>query len=54
MTNKFLKAEFYNPFIQLITKHTNEVIIILDSEFKIILFNPVAENIFNCSANEVI
>lgn len=54
MTNNFLKADFANPFIQSITKHTNEVIIILDSEFKILLFNSVAENIFNCSANAIL
>lgn len=49
-----LKLEFHYPLIQLLTSKTKEVVIALDSSFRVILFNPVSENLFNYSAKEAI
>lgn len=40
--------------LQLIIQSGKEVIILLDRHFKIVIFNSVAESVFNCAANEVI
>ncbi len=49
-----LEANLSHPILQFITNDSKEVIIILDDALKIILFNPIAEDIFNYSANTVI
>jgi PAS domain-containing protein len=52
--DKNLKSNLFNPLSQIIITNSSEIIIILDDAFKVILFNPTAERIFNCPANEVI
>ena len=49
-----MKNVLYHPLLQLIIQSSREVIILLDRHFKIVIFNSVAENIFNCTANKVI
>lgn len=54
MINKLVKSKLINPLIELITNHTAEIIILLDDAFRIILFNPMAENTFHLSSENVI
>jgi two-component system, OmpR family, aerobic respiration control sensor histidine kinase ArcB len=53
MENKFINLDFIDRLSKLIIWHSAEAIIVLDDLLKVILFNPMAERIFSCSADEM-
>lgn len=54
MDKLLMKKNLSHPLLQTIVKNSTEVIILLDSHLNVVIFNPVAETIFNCVASQVI